>query len=37
MGMGVGVNWNLDAAVAMMPSLMAYIIYGGILIFGGIV
>jgi hypothetical protein len=31
MGMGLGVNWNAAAAVAMLPSLMGHLMYGGIL------
>ncbi len=31
MGMGFGVNWNLEAATNMMPSLMGHLIYGAIL------
>ena len=31
MGMGFGVNWNATAAVAMLPSLVGHLIYGGIL------
>ena len=31
MGMGLGVNWNATAAVAMLPSLSGHLIYGGIL------
>jgi uncharacterized membrane protein YagU involved in acid resistance len=31
MGMGLGVNWNATAAVAMLPSLVGHLIYGGIL------
>lgn len=31
MGMGLGVNWNITAAVNMMPSLMGHVIYGLIL------
>ena len=28
MGMGLGVNWNLEAAQAMLPSLMGHMIFG---------
>ena len=28
MGMGLGVNWNLGAAQAMLPSLMGHVIFG---------
>ncbi len=31
MGMGFGVNWNVAAAVAMLPSLVGHLMYGGIL------
>ena len=31
MGMGLGVNWNLTAAAAMLPSLMGHMIYGAVL------
>ena len=31
MGMGIGVNWNTTAAVAMFPSLIGHIVYGVIL------
>ena len=31
MGMGLGVNWNSVAAVAMLPSLVGHLMYGGIL------
>ena len=31
MGMGFGVNWNAAAAVAMLPSLIGHLMYGGIL------
>ena len=31
MGMGLGVNWNAAAAVAMLPSLVGHLMYGGIL------
>ncbi len=31
MGMGFGVNWNAAAAVAMLPSLVGHLMYGGIL------
>ncbi len=31
MGMGLGVNWNLTAAVNMLPSMMGHLIYGAIL------
>ncbi|MCP4583098.1 MAG: hypothetical protein GY839_15925 [candidate division Zixibacteria bacterium] len=31
MGMGLGVNWTMAAAIKMMPSLMGHIIYGAIL------
>ena len=31
MGMGLGVNWNLAAAVTMLPSLMGHLMYGAIL------
>ncbi len=31
MGMGLGVNWNMTAAVNMLPSLMGHLIYGAIL------
>jgi len=31
LGMGFGVNWNLTAAVNMLPSLMGHLIYGAIL------
>ena len=29
--MGFGVNWNLEAATDMMPSLVGHLIYGAIL------
>ena len=29
--MGLGVNWNATAAVAMLPSLVGHLIYGGVL------
>ncbi len=31
MGMGLGVNWNAAAAVAMLPSLAGHMMYGAIL------
>jgi hypothetical protein len=31
LGMGLGVNWNITAAVNMMPSLFGHLIYGAIL------
>jgi hypothetical protein len=31
MGMGLGVNWNIGAAQAMLPSLMGHLLYGAIL------
>ena len=31
LGMGLGVNWNLEAAQKMMPSLMGHILYGLVL------
>ena len=31
MGMGLGVNWNTAAAVAMLPSLVGHLMYGAIL------
>ena len=31
MGMGLGVNWNLTAAVSMLPSLVGHLIYGALL------
>jgi hypothetical protein len=31
MGMGFGVNWNATAAVAMLPSLVGHLVYGGVL------
>ncbi len=31
MGMGLGVNWNVAAAVAMLPSLVGHLMYGAIL------
>ncbi len=31
MGMGFGVNWNVTAAVAMLPSLAGHMMYGAIL------
>ena len=31
LGMGLGVNWNLTAGAAMLPSLMGHMIYGAIL------
>jgi uncharacterized membrane protein YagU involved in acid resistance len=31
MGMGLGVNWNAEAAAAMLPSLMGHLMYGAIL------
>ena len=31
LGMGLGVNWNLTAAVNMLPSMMGHFIYGAIL------
>ncbi len=31
MGMGLGVNWNAAAAVAMLPSLAGHLVYGTIL------
>jgi len=31
MGMGLGVSWNVTAAVSMMPSLIGHLIYGAIL------
>ncbi len=31
MGMGLGVNWNTEAALAMLPSLVGHLVYGVIL------
>ena len=31
MGMGFGVNWNAAAAVAMLPSLIGHLMFGGVL------
>ena len=31
LGMGFGVNWNLTAGAAMLPSLLGHMIYGAIL------
>ncbi|MBC8424136.1 hypothetical protein H8E07_08440 [bacterium] len=31
MGMGLGVNWNADATVSMLPSLMGHMIFGAVL------
>ncbi len=31
MGMGLGVNWNANAAAQMLPSLFGHLIYGAIL------
>ena len=31
MGMGFGVNWNVAAAMAMLPSLVGHLMYGGVL------
>jgi hypothetical protein len=31
MGMGLGANWNIGAAQAMLPSLMGHLLYGAIL------
>jgi hypothetical protein len=31
LGMGFGVNWNLGAAQAMLPSLVGHLIYGVVL------
>ena len=31
MGMGFGVNWNAAAAVAMLPSLVGHLMFGGVL------
>ncbi len=31
LGMGLGVNWNLTATVAMFPSLVGHFIYGAVL------
>ncbi len=31
MGMGFGVNWNVAAAAAMLPSLVGHLMYGGVL------
>ena len=31
MGMGFGVNWNVAAATAMVPSLVGHLMYGGVL------
>ncbi len=31
LGMGLGVNWNVAAAVAMLPSLVGHLVYGAIL------
>lgn len=31
MGMGLGVNWNAAAAVAMLPSLAGHLMYGSVL------
>jgi len=34
MGMGLGVNWNLQAAAQMLPSLMGHLVFGALL--GGV-
>ena len=31
MGMGLGVNWSAEAAVAMLPSLVDHLVYGAVL------
>ena len=31
MGMAFGVNWTLEAATNMMPSLVGHLVYGAIL------
>ena len=31
MGIGLGVNWNLQAAAKMMPSLVGHLVFGAIL------
>jgi hypothetical protein len=31
LGMGLGVNWNLTAAGAMLPSLVGHLVYGAVL------
>ncbi len=31
MGMGFGVNWSASAAVAMLPSLVGHLMFGGVL------
>ena len=31
MGMGLGVNWSAEAAVAMLPSLAGHLVYGAVL------
>jgi hypothetical protein len=31
MGMGLGVNWNIAAAAAMLPSLVGHLMFGGVL------
>ncbi len=31
MGMGLGVNWNLQAAAQMLPSLMGHLVFGALL------
>ena len=31
MGMGFGVNWNVAAAAAMLPSLVGHLMFGGVL------
>jgi len=31
MGMGFGVNWNIAAAAAMLPSLVGHLMFGGVL------
>ena len=31
MGMGLGANWNAEAASRMLPSLVGHLIYGAIL------
>jgi len=31
MGMGLGVNWSLEAASSMLPSLLGHLVFGAIL------
>ena len=31
MGMGFGVNWSLEAASGMLPSLLGHLVFGAIL------